>query len=35
MAQPNQLRRAHGADLLALSFLALALLIGAGLWSGL
>jgi hypothetical protein len=34
MRYRNQSRRAHGADLLALSFLALALLIGAGFWSG-
>jgi hypothetical protein len=34
MAHHNHPRRAHGADLLALSFLVLALLIGAGLWTG-
>jgi hypothetical protein len=35
MANHNQFRRPRGADLLALSFLAFALLIGAGFWSGL
>jgi hypothetical protein len=35
MANITQPKRARGVDLLALSFLALALLFGAGLWSGL
>jgi hypothetical protein len=35
MANRSQLERARRVDLLALSFLALALLFGAGFWSGL
>jgi hypothetical protein len=35
MANHTQPKRARGIDLVALSFLALAFLFGAGLWSGL
>jgi len=34
MARDSQPKPARGADLLALSFLVLALLIGAGFWTG-
>jgi hypothetical protein len=35
MSHHNQPNRARGVDLLALSFLVLAFLFGAGFWSGL